>query len=74
MLILQWIAAGEARQVYIPAALDASLAAATDSHFAGNGYYYPGKQKGALIKVDTAGFYKENIRSFIQHVLHAAGR
>ena len=74
MLILQWITDGQARQVYIPAALDASLAAATDSHFAGNGYYYPERQKGALIKVDTAGFYKENIRSFIQHVLHAAGR
>jgi len=74
MLILQRLADNVLQQVYIPAALDASLAAATDSHFAGNMYYYPSKEEGALIKMDTAVFYEENIRSFIQHILHAVNR
>ncbi|MBS1601332.1 MAG: hypothetical protein JST42_01600, partial [Bacteroidetes bacterium] len=58
--------------VYIPAALDASLAAATDMHFSGNMYYYPNVQNEPLIKLSVPGFYEENIRSFIQHVLQCS--
>ncbi len=58
--------------VYIPAVLEASLAAATDTHFAGNLYYYPIEQKHPLVKLSTPGFYEENIRSFIQHVFECS--
>ncbi|HTI91439.1 MAG TPA: hypothetical protein VL727_12675, partial [Puia sp.] len=64
MIILQGLC-----PVYIPAVLDASLAAATDKHFAGNIYYYPISSKQSLIKMSTQDFYQENIRSFIQQIL-----
>jgi len=60
------------RPIYIPAALDASLAAATDVFFSGNMYYYPKDQNKPLIKVSTPIFYEKNIRSFIQHVLQCS--
>jgi len=63
------VSSGRSRPVFIPAALDASLAAATDLHFSGNMYYYPKTEGERLIKVSTHNFYEENIRSFIQYVL-----
>ncbi|HEY6900359.1 MAG TPA: hypothetical protein VI233_06945 [Puia sp.] len=76
MLILQRARVDEehGRLIYLPAALDASLAAATDTQFAGNPYYYPSDPPGMLMKMSTARFYEENIRSFIQDILHAASR
>jgi hypothetical protein len=68
----EMISGGRPRPVYIPAALDTSLAAATDMHFSGNMYYYPKAQDEPLIKVSVPGFYEENIRSFIQHVLQCS--
>lgn len=58
--------------VYIPAVLDASLAAATDKYFAGNIYYYPVSGQESLVKMSTRDFYKENIRTFIQHILQCS--
>ena len=58
--------------VFITAVLDASLAAATDKHFAGNLYYYPVSPKEPLVKMSTQDFYKENIRPFIQHILQCS--
>jgi len=66
------VGAGQPRQIYIPAALDASLAAATDLHFSGNMYYYPKTQEKLLTKMSTPVFYEENVRSFIQHVLQCS--
>lgn len=76
MLVLQRAATADtgAREIFIPAALDASLAAATDTYFSGNPYYYPLDAPKPLIKASTARFYEENIRSFIQDILYAAGR
>ncbi|MBS1665124.1 MAG: hypothetical protein JST68_29025 [Bacteroidetes bacterium] len=76
MLILQRVQVEERQDsvIYIPAALDASLAAATDTKFAGNPYYYPSDLPKVLLKMSTARFYEENIRSFIQDILHAASR
>jgi len=71
MIILQGVGDRSPR-VYIPAALDASLAAATHVLFSGNMYYYPKGQNEPLIKVSVPGFYEENIRSFIQHVLQCS--
>lgn len=62
-----------AETVYIPTALETSLAAATDTHFAGNLYYYPVEQNH-LSKVSTPVFYEEYIRSFIQISMGAAER
>ncbi|WP_431215289.1 hypothetical protein ACQ86N_11595 [Puia sp. P3] len=76
MIILQQAPSGESTDrsgpVFIPAALDASLAAATDQYFSGNMYYYPKMQGEPLIKVSTPTFYEENIRPFIQHVLQCS--
>lgn len=66
MLVLQ---RAETATVYIPAALDTSLAAATDTHFTGNPYYYPAGSGEPLIKINATTFYEENIRSFIRHIL-----
>jgi hypothetical protein len=60
------------RPIYIPAALDASLAAATDMLFSGNMYYYPKDAKQPLVKVSVPGFYEQKIRPFIQHILQCS--
>ena len=68
MIILQ----GHYSPVYIPAVLDASLAAATDKEFAGNLYYYPDSRKESLTQISAPEFYQKNIRSFIQDILQCS--
>jgi hypothetical protein len=70
MIVL--LRSGRDGSVYIPAVLDVSLAAATETHFAGNLYYYPTVQNEPLIKISTQEFYKENIRPFIQDILQCS--